>query len=61
MLRKLSASPIGWALASIFHENSTMSSAPLKPLGGKPVLPSEEEIAQNTRARSAKLRVAEKI
>ena len=37
------------------------SSAPLKPLGGKPVLPSEEEIAQNTRARSAKLRVAEKI
>ena len=37
------------------------SSAPLKPLGGKPVLPSEDEIAQNTRARSAKLRVAEKI
>ena len=37
------------------------SSAPLKPLGGKPVIPSEEEIAQNTRARSAKLRVAEKI
>ncbi|MBR5924982.1 MAG: 16S rRNA (cytosine(1402)-N(4))-methyltransferase RsmH [Bacteroidales bacterium] len=37
------------------------SAAPLKPLGGKPVLPSEEEIAQNTRARSAKLRVAEKI
>ena len=37
------------------------SSAPLKPLGGKPALPSEEEIAQNTRARSAKLRVAEKI
>jgi len=37
------------------------SSAPLKPRGGKPVLPSEEEIAQNTRARSAKLRVAEKI
>ncbi len=37
------------------------SSAPLKPLGGKPVLPSEEEIAENTRARSAKLRIAEKI
>ena len=37
------------------------STAPLKPLGSKPVLPSEEEIAQNTRARSAKLRVAEKI
>lgn len=37
------------------------SSAPLKPLGGKPVLPSEEEISGNTRARSAKLRVAEKL
>ena len=37
------------------------SSAPLKPLGGKPVLPSEEEIAENTRARSAKLRIAENI
>ena len=37
------------------------SSAPMKPLGSKPVLPSEDEIAQNTRARSAKLRVAEKI
>lgn len=37
------------------------SSAPLKPLGGKPVLPSEEEIADNTRARSAKMRTAEKL
>jgi len=27
----------------------------------KPVIPSEEEIANNTRARSAKLRVVEKI
>lgn len=34
--------------------------APLRPLSGKPTVPSEEEIAQNTRARSAKLRVAEK-
>ena len=32
----------------------------LRPVGGKPVLPREEEIALNTRARSAKLRVAEK-
>ena len=37
------------------------SSAPLKPIGSKPVLPSEEEIASNTRARSAKMRVAEKL
>ncbi|MBP5689936.1 MAG: 16S rRNA (cytosine(1402)-N(4))-methyltransferase RsmH [Bacteroidales bacterium] len=34
--------------------------APLKPVSNKPVTPSEEEISQNTRARSAKLRVAEK-
>ena len=37
------------------------SSAPLKAVNRKPVLPSEDEISGNTRARSAKLRVAEKI
>lgn len=36
------------------------SSAPLKAVNRKPVLPSEEEISSNTRARSAKLRIAEK-
>ena len=34
--------------------------APLEAVSRKPVLPCEEEIAANTRARSAKLRVAEK-
>ena len=36
-------------------------SAPLKSVERKPVVPSEEEIEGNTRARSAKLRIAEKI
>lgn len=34
---------------------------PLKPLGGKPVVPSAEEIERNPRSRSAKLRVAVKL
>lgn len=34
---------------------------PLTAVNRKPILPQEEEIAGNTRARSAKLRVAEKI
>ena len=33
---------------------------PLEAIGRKPLLPSEEEIAGNTRARSAKLRIAER-
>ena len=37
------------------------SEAALKAVNRKPVLPSEEEIESNTRARSAKLRIAEKI
>lgn len=34
--------------------------APFRAVNRKPVLPAEEEIAGNTRARSAKLRIAEK-
>lgn len=34
--------------------------APLKAVNHKPILPQESEIASNTRARSAKLRIAEK-
>ena len=41
-----------------FFGNQT---APLKAVNKKPILPREEEIAANTRARSAKLRVAIKL
>ena len=41
-----------------FFGNAT---APLKAVNRKPILPQEEEIAANTRARSAKLRIAEKL
>ncbi|MGM9768692.1 MAG: 16S rRNA (cytosine(1402)-N(4))-methyltransferase, partial [Candidatus Cryptobacteroides sp.] len=34
--------------------------APLRAVNRKPLLPSETEISSNTRARSAKLRIAEK-
>ena len=37
------------------------NSAPLKAVNRKPILPAEEEIQTNTRARSAKLRISEKI
>ena len=40
-----------------FYGNST---APLKAVNRKPILPQESEIASNTRARSAKLRIAVK-
>jgi len=34
---------------------------PLKAINKKPIIPGEEEIANNPRARSAKLRIAEKL
>ena len=36
-------------------------SAPLKPLGSKPIVPTDAEVERNPRARSAKLRVAVKV
>ena len=41
-----------------FYGNIT---APLRAVNRKPILPQESEIASNTRARSAKLRIAEKV
>ena len=46
----------GTVQADIFGRQDT----PLEAVNRKPILPSEEEIAGNTRARSAKLRIAEK-
>ena len=37
------------------------SDLPLQAVNRKPILPNEEEITLNSRARSAKLRVAEKV
>ena len=37
------------------------SSTPFSQITGKPIVPKEEEIASNTRARSAKMRVAERL
>ena len=37
------------------------SEAPFEAVNRKPILPEEEEIAANTRARSAKLRIAERV
>ncbi|MEF2642870.1 MAG: 16S rRNA (cytosine(1402)-N(4))-methyltransferase, partial [Paramuribaculum sp.] len=34
---------------------------PLKPLTNKPIVPSEQEISDNPRSRSAKMRVAVKL
>ena len=35
--------------------------APLKPVNNKVIVPSEEEISRNPRARSAKLRIFKKL
>ena len=42
-------------------KNFVKDTLELVPVNKKPIIPSEEEIKENPRARSAKLRVAEKI
>lgn len=42
-------------------DNFGRSLSPLKAVNRKPILPDEDEISSNTRARSAKLRIAEKV
>lgn len=51
-----SGNPDGQMVKDIYGR----SSAPLLQVTRKPILPTEEEIGRNTRARSAKLRIAEK-
>ncbi len=45
----------------ILDENNNLSSITLKVITRKPIIPTEEEIENNIRSRSAKLRVAERI
>ena len=45
----------------IYRDIYGKADIPLSAVNRKPILPQEEEIAGNTRARSAKLRVAEKL
>ena len=49
---------IGGDIQKDFYGNNL---SPFKSVNRKPILPQEDEIASNTRARSAKLRIAEKI
>ena len=53
----IKAGNIAGNIGKDWYGNST---APLLAVNRKPILPAEEEIAANTRARSAKLRIAEK-
>lgn len=46
---------------SEYRDEFGRSLAPFRAVNRKPILPSEEEIEGNTRARSAKLRIAERV
>ncbi len=43
------------------NEYETVAPAPLRPVNPKPIEPSEEEVKRNPRARSARLRVGERV
>ena len=46
---------------NIFRDASALEDLPVEVLTKKPILPTEEEISHNSRSRSAKLRVLERI
>lgn len=46
---------------NVFRDASTLTELPVEVLTKKPILPSEEEISHNSRSRSAKLRILERI
>ena len=50
----------GHVMFTFYGPTLTVPTKQLFKVNRKPILPAEEEIANNTRARSAKLRVAEK-
>ncbi len=46
---------------NVFRDASAKTDLPVDVLTKKPILPSEEEISHNSRSRSAKLRILERI
>lgn len=46
---------------NVFRDASALAELPVEVLTKKPILPSEEEISHNSRSRSAKLRILERI
>lgn len=46
---------------NVFRDAQTLTELPVEVLTKKPIIPSEEEISHNSRSRSAKLRILERI
>ena len=46
---------------NVFRDSAALTELPVEVLTKKPILPSEEEISHNSRSRSAKLRILERI